>query len=121
MPRLELGAVIASPDRVMTPSVGAKKPARMFKSVDLPHPEGPKTDISSPSLMSKLMFFNASTLPPLGNSKVIDTLSMIKPDIVSPEIRVKKRAWNHRDSTPNRFLAYMPCAAVKYDVLTNAS
>ena len=57
MPRSGPGARIWLPDNVMVPSVGAKKPASIFSNVDLPHPEGPSTDISSPSLMFRIDVF----------------------------------------------------------------
>ncbi len=63
------------------PSDGARNPARIFNKVVLPHPEGPRTETSSPFWMLRLMFFKASTEPPLGNSKVIETSFIFKPDM----------------------------------------
>jgi hypothetical protein len=38
-----------------SPAEGGMRPARSFRSVDFPHPEGPTTATNSPSLTVKLM------------------------------------------------------------------
>ncbi len=61
MPRELSGPMTRVSPRVISPKVGAKKPARILRSVVLPQPEGPRTDINSPFSIERLMFFNAST------------------------------------------------------------
>ena len=38
-------------------------PARILRSVDFPHPDGPTTATNSPSLTLKLICWSACTLP----------------------------------------------------------
>ena len=62
------GPVIGSPPRVTEPAVGARKPARMFSRVVLPHPLGPSRVSSRPPFRSNETSWRAWTEPPFGNS-----------------------------------------------------
>ena len=86
----------------------------------LPQPEGPRTETSSPFWMLRLIFFKAYTEPPFGNSKVIETSFIFKPDM---NVSINKVCKKRRDKlyvTPKILLNYL-AAAAKYVVLTNAS
>ncbi len=61
--RLGGRASITSSATITRPSVWRRKPATMRSKVVLPQPEGPKSEISSPPRMSRLMFSTA-TAPP---------------------------------------------------------
>ena len=51
MPTLPCGFVTGSPSTRISPVDGASRPEIIFKSVDLPQPDGPTTTKNSPSLM----------------------------------------------------------------------
>src|SRR5216683_1398894 len=51
MPTLPCGFVTASPSTKISPVEGAKSPEIIFKSVDLPQPDGPTTTKNSPALI----------------------------------------------------------------------
>ena len=53
MPTLPWGCVTFSPSTRISPVEGASRPEIIFKSVDLPQPDGPTTTKNSPSLMWK--------------------------------------------------------------------
>jgi hypothetical protein len=55
----------------------------MFRRVVLPHPDGPRTDISSPRLSSTETLFNAWTAPPSGKSNRMDKFLIDSPDIAA--------------------------------------
>ena len=55
--------VTSSPPRVMVPEVGATKPAIMRSVVDLPHPDGPKSEKNSPSRTWRSMPDTAAAPP----------------------------------------------------------
>ena len=57
------GPLTRLPSSSMTPAVGRSSPAMHFRSVVLPHPEGPTMQTSSPVPIVKLMSPMASTLP----------------------------------------------------------
>src|SRR5215210_9146738 len=56
------GPVTGFPLSVISPLSGRSKPAIRLSSVDLPQPEGPKSTTYSPSAMSRLIGFSASTV-----------------------------------------------------------
>lgn len=58
-----LGPVTGEPSISTTPLVGRSRPARHFRRVVLPHPDGPTTQTSSPASIVKLMSPIASTSP----------------------------------------------------------
>ena len=49
-----------SPSNFISPLVGSNNPAKRLSIVVLPHPLGPNKQTSSPSFISKLIFFKAS-------------------------------------------------------------
>ena len=53
MPTLPCGFVTCSPSTRISPVEGASSPEIIFRSVDLPQPDGPTTTKNSPSLMWK--------------------------------------------------------------------
>ena len=57
------GPVTALPSISTRPAVGFSRPAMHFRSVVLPHPDGPTMHTSSPEVISKLMSPIASTFP----------------------------------------------------------
>src|SRR5215468_3748179 len=57
------GPGIFSPRSFTSPALGARRPARIFSRVDLPHPEGPTMATNSPSATSKLIRSSAQTGP----------------------------------------------------------
>ena len=64
------------------PFVGSRRPEAIFKSVDLPQPEGPTIVTNSPLLSSKVMFCSASVpsgkiIPMSSNDKDVEVLSPV--------------------------------------------
>ena len=55
--------LIGFPSTKICPLVGSNNPAIIFNNVDLPHPDGPITQINSFSLISKSTPFKATTSP----------------------------------------------------------
>lgn len=53
MPRAGSGPRTGAPSTVTSPFVGSTNPARMCRSVDLPHPEGPTIETNSPRRASR--------------------------------------------------------------------
>ena len=65
MPRWDGGTSLTTiPSISSVPAVIFSSPAIIRRSVDLPQPDGPTKTISSPVLMSRLMSFSTSTVPP---------------------------------------------------------
>src|SRR3569623_110939 len=62
MPRSGPGATTSLPSTVILPSVGGENPAMAFSKVDLPQPDGPSRQTTSPSLISRLLSFSADTV-----------------------------------------------------------
>ena len=59
----------SSPSMVMLPAVGRSKPPTMRRSVDLPEPEGPSRQTSSPSPTVRSKVFDGTHLAePLGDA-----------------------------------------------------
>src|SRR2546430_11894854 len=56
------GPAIGVPPRYASPVDGGRIPARIFSSVDFPHPDGPTTARSSPSPTPNVMDSSAVTL-----------------------------------------------------------
>ena len=56
-------SVTSTPSMAICPALGASKPPMMRKSVDLPEPDGPNRQTSSPSSMTRSMASSAMTLP----------------------------------------------------------
>ena len=63
MPRSGLGPSTGLPSTVTVPSVGTSRPPMMFKSVDLPQPDGPTTVMNSFSWMSRSTPLSATISP----------------------------------------------------------
>src|SRR5262244_3407794 len=57
------GPVIGVPWSFTSPRLAGSNPARIFRSVDLPQPEGPTTATNSPSATLKSMPSSARTVP----------------------------------------------------------
>ena len=53
--------VIFSPEIYTSPDVGLSNPPTQFKNVVLPDPDGPTTEVNSPSLNKELTLFTALT------------------------------------------------------------
>ena len=53
--------VIFSPEICTSPDVGLSNPPTQFKNVVLPDPDGPTTEVNSPSLNKELTLFTALT------------------------------------------------------------
>ena len=57
------GPVTGRPFTSTSPAVGSSSPAMIFRSVVLPHPEGPSREVSCPCGNSSVRFLSASTSP----------------------------------------------------------
>ena len=65
IPRCADGTSLTNcPSIISSPPVIFSSPAIIRSKVDLPQPDGPTNTINSPVLISKLMSFRTSTLPP---------------------------------------------------------
>ncbi len=62
-PRSPLGPFTGLLSTSTSPSVCLSKPARMFRRVDFPQPEGPTTQMNSLSRISRSTPFRATTSP----------------------------------------------------------
>ena len=62
-PRSMPWPVTALPPMRISPPVGARKPAMMFRSVDLPQPDGPTMQRNSDSSMLKRALLTPTTRP----------------------------------------------------------
>src|SRR5690349_17373094 len=80
-----LGPSSTAPSTRALPSSGRSKPAMMFMSVDLPHPEGPTMATNSPSATEKLTPSITWSLP-FGEGKLFFRFSttILLPDIAPP-------------------------------------
>src|SRR5437660_2696138 len=82
MPTLPCGLVTASPSTNISPLEGASRPEIIFRSVDLPQPDGPTTTKNSPSLMWKSSGRSDGTSPSR-DLYVFDTPESFMPDAPS--------------------------------------
>src|SRR4028119_1828959 len=55
--------VMSRPPKRMRPEVGVSSPAMILRAVDLPQPEGPTSEMNSPSATSRLISCSAWTAP----------------------------------------------------------
>src|SRR5688572_9889248 len=62
-PRSGAGPVTGRPSTRTVPVVGARKPATMFSSVDLPQPDGPSRQTSSRSATARSISASAGPAP----------------------------------------------------------
>src|SRR5215467_8920189 len=62
-PMSRRGPMIGVPWSFTSPRLAGSNPARIFRSVDLPQPEGPTTATNSPSATVKSMPSSATTVP----------------------------------------------------------
>src|SRR3984885_5509366 len=76
------GPCTISPPTFTSPSVGDRKPAMMFSSVVLPHPDGPRRQRNSPSPTSRLMSSRTLVCLP-SRSKIIPTFSTCSDDLTA--------------------------------------
>jgi hypothetical protein len=53
------------------PLVGEMNPPIMFNKVDLPHPDGPTTQMNSPSQISRLMFSRTGVFFPSRSNAIL--------------------------------------------------
>src|SRR2546423_14246055 len=61
-------SLASSPSSRMAPELGSSSPATMRRTVDLPHPDGPRSTMNSPSPTSRLTLSTATV--PSGNTFV---------------------------------------------------
>src|SRR5262245_32817004 len=66
----------ASPMR-MSPDVGCSNPAIMRSTVDLPHPDGPRIHINSPSSTCKVTPSTAFTVPKCFESSSTESVAIV--------------------------------------------
>src|SRR5215510_7826841 len=101
MPTLPWGLVTGSPSTRISPVLGASRPEIIFRSVDLPQPDGPTTTKNSPSLMWKSSGRSDGTSPSR-DLYVFDTPESVIPDALLPAARSDTRrrcapAWSAAD------------------------
>src|SRR6202171_516484 len=75
---LDSTSLTTLPSMAMVPPEISSRPASMRNSVDLPHPTGPASTITSPSLMSKLIPWITLVLPKFFSMSWNDTDAMFR-------------------------------------------
>src|SRR5205085_3579479 len=96
-PRSGPGPVTTAPFTRTAPLLGVTKPPTIYRSVDLPQPDGPRIETNAPSATSSEMSRSARWLVPRAVSKLFDNRSI---EIMLGTLRSSSRARQGRDAGP---------------------